>query len=277
MRKKIIIIVILIISLVLFNACALVDCAQLWGELFEKIEELPPLPATWNYNEDGFCYRVMSEENKQVAVGTLEEKPESEVLFIPKIVNGYEVVKLGYRLPMQGDQCLISCDEAIEWYKRLYFPSSIQDIQSGYLTDAIKISKNMKYYYYCGKAVSFAKFCSNLSAEYLDKITIYISPVIYEDCLSLTLLENVNYETIMKKSNVGYYLNYNENSYYYVDYYENGEVVKYIPPIPEREGYTFGGWFKESECVDQWDFETDTVQTDENKEEVGLYAKWVKN
>ncbi len=69
---------------------------------------------------------------------------------------------------------------------------------------------------------------------------------------------------------------------------ENGNEIytskiEIIPPAPERDGYTFGGWYKETECINEWDFETDTLpqmQLDENEEiifqETALYAKWNK-
>ena len=57
-----------------------------------------------------------------------------------------------------------------------------------------------------------------------------------------------------------------------------------IPPIPERDGYAFDGWYKESECVNIWDFETDALpqarvddQGQEIYQETKLYAKWIKN
>ncbi|SFI71862.1 InlB B-repeat-containing protein [Lysinibacillus fusiformis] len=41
------------------------------------------------------------------------------------------------------------------------------------------------------------------------------------------------------------------------------------PPAPTKEGYTFGGWYKESTLRNQWDFYTDVVT-----EDTTLYAKW---
>ena len=41
------------------------------------------------------------------------------------------------------------------------------------------------------------------------------------------------------------------------------------PTAPTKEGYTFGGWYKESGCTNVWDFDTDTVTSD-----VTLFAKW---
>ena len=43
-------------------------------------------------------------------------------------------------------------------------------------------------------------------------------------------------------------------------------------PDPTREGYTFGGWFKNSACTNAWDFDADTVSRS-----LTLYAKWVKD
>ena len=41
------------------------------------------------------------------------------------------------------------------------------------------------------------------------------------------------------------------------------------PLDPERRGYVFLGWYKDSACTDPWDFASDTVTTD-----IILYAKW---
>ncbi|MDE7453494.1 MAG: InlB B-repeat-containing protein, partial [Clostridia bacterium] len=60
-------------------------------------------------------------------------------------------------------------------------------------------------------------------------------------------------------ANVSYLYNYDNSpnkDYYWVDSYDES-VITFIPPEPEREGYEFGGWYKESECINEWDFETD--------------------
>lgn len=44
------------------------------------------------------------------------------------------------------------------------------------------------------------------------------------------------------------------------------------PQPPTREGYTFTGWYTDSSCLNLWDMETDTVETD-----MTLYAGWKPN
>ena len=48
---------------------------------------------------------------------------------------------------------------------------------------------------------------------------------------------------------------------------ENGTVEK--PADPTREGYDFGGWYKDEECTTPWNFTADKVT-----EETTLFAKW---
>ena len=42
------------------------------------------------------------------------------------------------------------------------------------------------------------------------------------------------------------------------------------PAVPSKEGYTFGGWYKEAGLINQWNFESDTIPV----QDVILYAKW---
>lgn len=44
------------------------------------------------------------------------------------------------------------------------------------------------------------------------------------------------------------------------------------PSAPSATGYTFGGWFKEPACTNEWDFDNDVVN-----ETMTLYAKWTAN
>lgn len=102
----------------------------------------------------------------------------------------------------------------------------------------------------------------------------------YEDYLKL------NHWDFVFPANVSYYLNYeieNHDGYHWIDDYDYGTKITYIPPEPTREGYTFDGWYKEEDCINKWNFETDTLPEailDEEGEpvyqETKLYAKWIR-
>ena len=102
----------------------------------------------------------------------------------------------------------------------------------------------------------------------------------YEDYLKL------NHWDFVFPANVSYYLNYEiegYDGYHWIDDFDYGTKITYIPDDPEREGYTFSGWYKEEDCINKWDFETDTLPEailDEEGEpvyqETKLYAKWIR-
>ncbi len=83
-------------------------------------------------------------------------------------------------------------------------------------------------------------------------------------------------------ANITYYLNYNEGEedVYWFDDCDN-ELITYIPIEPIREGYTFKGWYKETECVNEWNFDVDIVPGKQYDiegnyiyRETKLFAKW---
>jgi uncharacterized repeat protein (TIGR02543 family) len=53
----------------------------------------------------------------------------------------------------------------------------------------------------------------------------------------------------------------------YPDYYNLFGDYTYT-----RDGYTFGGWYREAAFINEWDFDTDVVTSD-----MTLYAKWTRN
>ena len=53
-------------------------------------------------------------------------------------------------------------------------------------------------------------------------------------------------------------------------YVETSGDMKIGRPEPTWDGYTFAGWYKERELINEWDFDNDTVNGD-----MTLYARWV--
>lgn len=125
--------------------------------------------------------------------------------------------------------------------------------------------------------------------EYTYRGDMYVSSYLYDnsDEYLKSLGQNTNFIIERcKKANVSYHFNY-ENSpnigYYWIDDYNYGEIISFIPNNPIREEYTFGGWYKEPECINKWDFSLDKlpegiVDNSDNLiyQETTLYAKWVK-
>jgi len=99
-----------------------------------------------------------------------------------------------------------------------------------------------------------------------------------------------NYSKLKYKvqiANTSYLFNYEDapnGGYFFTNDFERGGKIENAPYEPLRNGYTFGGWYKEAECENKWDFETDKLpdaEYDENNilkfVETCLYAKWIKN
>lgn len=86
-----------------------------------------------------------------------------------------------------------------------------------------------------------------------------------------------------KIANVSYYYNCEkEFETFFIDDVD-GDKIKNMLPVPQREGYEFIGWYKEPECINEWDFDNDIVDSkiysDDGEylyKETKLYAKWEK-
>ncbi len=88
-------------------------------------------------------------------------------------------------------------------------------------------------------------------------------------------------------ANTAYMFNYEEapnEGYFFINDFERGGLIENTPYEPLREGYIFGGWYKDSTCTDVWDFSMDKLPEAEYDEEgyvtefveTKLYAKWIK-
>lgn len=229
--------------------CSLTGCSS--GEQNKKV-----------IDENFYC-KVIDENN--IAIGNLKTYPKSGAVFFPEQIDNYTVSKIGFSsgLGFGGNGYLHSSGESGAVVERCYFPHTIKEVSSDYM----KLAGNLKVFY-CGEAIDLI----GLDAEHRD-VEIYVPAEKYE--LFKNILSEQYFRGSLSKANVSYYLNYDENNYYYIDYCENGEKISYVPPIPQRDGYTFDGWFKEADCINQWIFDTDIVQISEETQEIQLYAQWL--
>ena len=85
----------------------------------------------------------------------------------------------------------------------------------------------------------------------------------YISCTSHGYTSDTRYDLYL--ANIEFMYNY-ENApnkgHYWIDDLETGEILSYIPSNPTRDGYTFGGWYADSECTIEYDFNVPHIKKD---------------
>ena len=217
---------------------------------------------------DGVQYQLWHGEYRVYRL--TEEAQKREVIYIPDEINGYPVTTLGistvYSASFRGS--LYG-----EGVKRIYFPWSIEETvaQFVFFENTYVISSSAE--------------------RTMDKSTfenIYVIPnYAYNNGISIhkVIIDASTKDNIIP-ANISFLFNYDNppnKNYFFVDLIEETGKLTKPPYNPKREGYTFAGWYKEPDCINAWDFDTDvvTIEFDEEGnriyEEICLYAKWIKN
>ena len=221
-------------------------------------------------NEEWGYFTVKFYDDRETAyiTGLTELGKQQRFLVIPEEIDGVKVYTIGERPLLQMWSSLGSADICSDKLEKIYIPFSISIISGSF-----RNSPNLiKVFSITGE------FVSGLEAPARNY---------YTNLAYLNDLTNAA-QQIISRANVSYFYNYNieENyGYYWIDDWDYGSKIEFIPPDPEREGYIFGGWYKEPECINEWDFETDVLpeeRTEINEDgeeeivyqETKLYAKW---
>ena len=159
-------------------------------------------------------------------------------------------------MPGYATRNIFSCGGT---FTSLYLPKSLEIMSCRDLCNNIKIYiiNSDDYYIHGNKACR-----PNL---YLPE-SIYYEYINYygEDDLEYTSLHIANLEFV------------NDNETYFIADYNEGDLITYRPEAPTKVGYEFGGWYKEEECITEWNFEEDTFSLEEDQTIMKLYAKWNK-
>jgi len=198
-----------------------------------------------------------------------EEGKQKEVLIFPTEVAGRKVTGTYY--------------ESAGWYSDGYQISS-EKLKRLYFTEYVELENGAIYSMSYYKA--FALFSIVGENSFNRSSTRGYNGVMW--CLykdnAMEIREKFYKNADFFPANVVYYncSDKHSNEIYWIDDYD-GETIKYLPANPSREGYEFTGWYKEPECINKWDFETDIVPNksfDENLyyiyNETSLYAGWRK-
>lgn len=225
------------------------------------------------YESGYFKYAVKTEKDgtqKAYILGLTESGLEQTVLVYPEEIDGISVYGIGYDRPLGFVGHEAVGEFRSENLQKFYFP---------HMPKETTVS-NVGISFYNGRIVYWnlneddnRVRCGTQGAifgfNYVEQghwLKDYPNPII---------------------ANVSYLYNYEGNpneGYYWVDSY-NESVITFIPPEPQRNGFAFDGWYKEAECINEWDFSVDitgkeivldTNKTYDTYEGIYLYAKWIK-
>lgn len=220
-------------------------------------QEKTPKPRV---EDDTFFCKILDEE--EVAIGSLRHYEDGQDnYFIPERIGEYKVSQLGYAsgLYVRAEGTFTQSDKSR--VKKIYAPHTIEAIYDGYLMWAGVGFELM----YCG---------SLLDLRSCEADTRYVTYYVPSNEFKLFKEVFTGKEEQLKMANLVYDYNYSEYEYYYVDYIELGEKIVNIPPNPKRDGYTFGGWYKDNTLTQEWDFTNDVIILEEDSNEIRLFAKW---
>ena len=253
--KKILLMILAFCSLLILSGCFL------YGEKEETtVGDLVYLHVKTNSDE---YYSV---------IGLSEEGKLKSRITVPAEVNGLSVKKIGF-LRSKTRVGSITSDKL----EIIYLEKYIEFAHTDFFIDCPNLEKIIclefedkfeEFYDYRGQ---YVKKNLNKENEGVKRLPVYVYP-------STDFVKDTQ-DNLYVYANIIYYND--NNTVYYIDYSDSGKIEK-LPEEPVREGYKFLGWYKEPDCINEWNFAEDnlneiinleySVQFNVNK----LYAKWDK-
>lgn len=222
--------------------------------------------------ENGF-HGIVEDKGIRICIRIInlsEEGKTKEILIVPEYIEGIKV------------ECIGTCYLFNSYWdtqnlKRVYIPFYVNDLEHDV------------FYHHCDnlEKVFMLTHERDGGEEFFEDTPLYITGKNYDPEVNVTnVYRNKNgYGCDCYFAKVSYMYNYEGSKldgYYWIDDYSYGEKIEYIPDNPVREGYTFKGWYKEPECINEWNFDIDTLPeikwSDGGEvmyQETKLYAKWV--
>ena len=249
------------------------------------------------YKIDGCLkYYYLEEKDRYLIVGDIGEY-NPETMVIPAYYKGKEV-QVGYRSQNWPSQNFfpsltnVSC---------VYFPFGNYDDS----IDVIPVGNNLvlETIYYC---VDWVRSVEGLFQKKgsVDRVLYCKYPAFLErkgrinmDLIETVSMENAytmivtvtidlrdlyDYQYKIRVANTAYMFNYDgepNGGYFFINNFDWGKKIDPAPYMPMRNGYEFKGWYKEPECINLWNFESDTLPQESEigeNPETKLYAGWEK-
>lgn len=285
--RRIMAVLLTLISLVVVS-CMFAGCKT----EAEKVEEK-------SFVDGYFKYYYIKQTDSYAIVGDGNE-PYPETLVIPAYYNGKEVSDIYYMVD-SGIYFNGVMGPSLKNVNKVYYPFLYE---TDYSMTKFYENNSLPFETFYPKEVFCVNNKSDMNVFRSRGIKLYYTRKVFD---TITYVGGAwikesfnNYKIIIynktsnKKhcefqiANTSYLFNYEgapNEGYFYINDFARGGKIEDTPYEPRREGYTFGGWYKEPECVNKWDFETDKLPEARYDEEgyitdfveTKLYAAWIKN
>lgn len=231
-------------------------------------------------SDGDFKYYYMKEYDSYAVVGTTEQGKKEDILYFPAYYKEKLVTSMGYfeRGAIgfgSGTTYWITPDDITA--TKIYFPYTVDD----YFTESLfgKDETAEGQIYFANSNKFYLKHAVEMSGGY--GVKYYVTPSAYE-----YIITNIKDYGDINRANTSYLFNYDDapnEGYFFINNFTAGGLIEDTPYEPKREGYAFGGWYKEPECENLWNFEKDTLpgtvlreDGEQIYQETKLYANWIK-
>lgn len=218
---------------------------------------------------------IITEDNELYDIS--DSGLQKEYLIIPETINGKEVSVFQYPPKSFMGQPISAGFRYSEKIKKIY--ANRKTGSTGFLCYEEKTEDklfliNNKYKKLINPKVKLIganytneKTIINNMSEFVQKIYAYFGGCIPRAYIEKEMFNETDFfkNYYYKMANIEFLYNYeNAPNYgcYWIDDLETGETLAYMPPNPTREGYTFDGWYADSECTIEYDFATPYVKKD---------------
>ena len=200
------------------------------------------------YVEDAKSNRPAVSGDYIAIIDLTEEADQKDRIIIPETIEGKPVVSVGMAGFMAGYDIGAGAN-----YTKLYLPKTLQRI-------IVKAREDVAKIFFVEEPNEM--FGANTSIKFFTTNEIYEKYNGKEDSFKVEI------------ANIQYVL---EDEIYFIDDYRESEGSLILePPVPQKDGYIFEGWYLEKEYINKWDFDNDLHIYDESQKAMFLYAKWIK-
>lgn len=236
-----------------------------------------------------FKYYYFKNEDVYGIIGT-EEKGFAETMILPAYFNGKVVKYAGHSVQGILGPTNKSSSVDLSGAKTVYFPFAVEIWPSSeYISFIVNTESAFPSSSYSKEGFAYVTKVAYEHAKQVIKRENEIfgkpdNPKYLSEEIENRILEwkiNNNEKSIkIQIANTAYMFNFKDapnDGYFFINNFEEGDLIEDTPYYPLRAGYTFDGWYKEAECLNKWDFFNDRLFVSQSETEIKLYAKWNKS